>query len=336
MRAVILAGGRGTRLRPLTDTRPKPLVPFMGAPYAAGLLERLRFVGVDEAIFLVGQDERPFLPLESLESGIRVRVVTESTPLDTAGAARRLFVADRRDDPTIVCNGDILTDLDYQMVLDAHQDAGATATLALTRVDDTSAYGVIVTDPDGRIQRFVEKPAPGTVAADTINAGTYVLAPDAFDDFAGDGPLSFERAVFPGLVEHGRTLVGVVSDAHWADLGTPRRYLDGHRAVLDGRCAWPTPLTARPGGSAVHPSAVIADGARLGPHAVVCADASIATGATITDTVVLNASHVGEGAIVTGAVLGFGAHVEAGATVAPGTVLGDGARARRSAARSPA
>lgn len=333
MRAVILAGGRGTRLRPLTDTRPKPLVPFMGAPYATGLLERLRFVGVDEAIFLVGQDGRPFLPLESLESGIRVRVVTEDAPLDTAGAARRLFATDRRDDATIVCNGDILTDLDYGVLLDAHRSSGATATLALTRVDDTSAFGVIVTDADGRIQRFVEKPAPGTIAADTINAGTYVLAPDAFDDFAGDGPLSFERTVFPGLVEHGRTLVGVVSDAHWADLGTPRRYLDGHRAVLDGRCAWPTPLSGQPGASAVHPSAVIAGGARLGPHAVVCADASIAGGATITDAVVLNGAHVGEGAVVSGAVLGFGSHVEAGATVAPGTVLADGDRVRRSTAR---
>lgn len=326
MRAVILAGGRGTRLRPLTDTRPKPLIPFMGEPYASGLLQRLGSAGVDEAVFLVGQEAGPFRPLESLDVGVRVRIVTEEKPLDTAGGARRLFLAESRSDATIVCNGDILTDLDYESLLRAHSTRGATATIALTRVDDTSAFGVIVTGTGGRIERFVEKPPPGTVAADTVNAGTYVLAPDAFDDFRGDGALSFERAVFPGLLQRGRTLTGVPSSAYWADLGTPRRYLDGHRAVIDGICAWPSPLRRLPGACAVHPSASIADNARVGPHAVVGKDAVIASGATVTDTVLLNGAKVGQGAVVTGAILGFASCVEAGATVPPGTVLADGAR----------
>lgn len=325
MRAVILAGGRGTRLRPLTDTRPKPLVPFMGAPYAGGLLQRLKAVGVDEAVFLVGQEREPFLALTRLDPDVDVRIVTEEKPLDTGGAARRLFLTERMDGPTLVCNGDILTDIDYDELLTAHRSAGATATLALTRVDDTSAFGVIVTDDDGVVQTFIEKPEPGTTSADTINAGTYVLAPDAFDGFPGDGPLSFERTVFPGLLDAGRKLLGVASPAHWADLGTPRRYLDGHRAVVDGRCAWPTPLERRPHAVAVHATAQVAAGAVLGPHAVVGARAVVGDGARITDSVLLDGAEVGARATVTGAVLGFAARVEAGATATPGTVLGDGA-----------
>ena len=323
---MILAGGRGTRLRPLTDTRPKPLVPFMGAPYAQGLLQRLAAVGVEEAVFLVGQEAEPFRPLEQLDTGVAVRIVTEERPLDTAGGARRLFRSESRGDSTIVCNGDILTDLDYAALLTEHTRTQATATLALTRVDDTSAFGVVEIDADGHIRRFVEKPEPGTVAADTINAGTYVLAPDALDDFEGDGPLSFEREVFPGLLEHGRGLTGMPSDAHWADLGTPRRYLDGHRAVVNGLCAWPTPLERRPGACAVHPSARIAEGVRLGPHAVVGADVEIRSGAAITDSVLLDGAVVGADAVVTGAVLGFGASVDDGMQAPPGTVLADASR----------
>jgi mannose-1-phosphate guanylyltransferase len=297
----------------------------MGDPYAQGLLRRLAAVGVDEAVFLVGQEVEPFLPLKHLDAGVDVQIVTEERPLDTAGAARRLFRSESRSDPVIVCNGDILTDLDFATLLDAHTQSGATATLALTRLDDTSAFGVILTDPDGRIRRFVEKPEPGTVDADTINAGTYVLAPDAFDMFDGDGSLSFEREVFPGLLEQGSELIGVHSGAHWADLGTPRRYLDGHRAVVSGACTWPSPLERRPGACAVHPTARVAEGVRLGPHAVVGAGVEILPGAAVTDSVLLDGSKVGAGAVVTGTVLGFGATVGDGAVVSPGTVLADGA-----------
>jgi mannose-1-phosphate guanylyltransferase len=327
MRAVILAGGQGTRLRPLTDNRPKPLVPFMGMPYARGLLERLEGAGVDQAVFLVGQEAEPFRPLETLSVDVRVRIVTEERPLDTAGAARRLFRGARDDDaPTLVCNGDILTDLDYADLLRAHAAHRATATLALTRVEDTSAFGVVVTDADGTTRAFVEKPEPGTLDVDTVNAGTYVLSADAFDAFPGDGPLSFERDVFPTLLETGRTVVGVPSDAHWADLGTPRRYLDGHRAVLHGRCHWPTPLERRPLAVAVHPTAQLDPRSRIGPNAVIGAGASVEGHATVTDSVLLEDVRVGSGAVVIGAVLGVGASVAAGAVAGPGTVLADGAR----------
>jgi mannose-1-phosphate guanylyltransferase len=328
MQAIVLAGGRGTRLRPLTDTLPKPLVPFMGEPYAAGLLRRLVAVGVTRATFLVGQDAEPWRPLGVLgeQVGLDVGVLTEEGPLDTAGAARRLL-AHGVDGPVLVCNGDILTDLDLATLLASHRASGATATIALTRVDDTSAFGVVVCDPGGRVERFVEKPAPGTVPADTVNAGTYVLAPDAFARFPGDGPLSFERAVFPGLVAAGETVTGVPSAAFWADLGTPARYLAGHRAVLDGRCRWPSAPGMRRAGPAAlaHESAVVADGASLGPGTVVGADCVLGSGARLGGAVLHDRVRVGARARIEQSILGPGCRVADGAAVGPAAVLGENA-----------
>ncbi len=259
MDALILAGGQGTRLRPLTHLTPKPLVPFMGEPYAHGLLRRLVEVGVTRATFLVGQSAEPFVPLAAAgpRLGLDVIVVAEEGPLGTAGAARRQAALLPPGEPVLVCNGDVLSDVDLAQLLQAHKAAQATATLHLVPVEDTTAYGVVVCDPDGRVLRFVEKPPAGAETANTINAGTYVLQPEAFAAFPGDGPLSFERAVFPGLLAAGDALHGVATTHYWQDLGTPQRYLDGHRAVLDGRCRWPLPdgMQLRPGPSAVHTTA---------------------------------------------------------------------------------
>ena len=327
MRAVILAGGQGTRLRPLTDTRPKPLVPFMGEPFALGLLRRLAAAGVTRADFLVGEDAAPFAPLRAAgeQAGVEVEVRTEETPLDTAGAVRRLF-AEGMDDAALICNGDILTDLDYTSLVQAHRDRQATATLALTRVADTTSFGVVVCRADGAVERFVEKPPAGTVDADTVNAGTYVLSVDAFDAFPGDGPLSFERAVFPGLLEQGRLLLGAPSDAYWQDLGTPRRYLDGHRAVLDGRCDWPgDPLLERRAGEvAVHRDAKVDPAAHLGPGTVILAHCTVGAGARLTDSVLLEGALVGDRAMVRGSILCEVSSVEPAAAV-DGMVLPQGA-----------
>lgn len=328
MHALVLAGGRGTRLRPLTDHRPKPLMPFMGWPFAAGLLHRLAEAGCTEATFLVGPDAQPFGPIRALgaEVGVDVALVTEETPLDTAGAARRVVRAGL-EGPVVVCNGDILTDLDLRALVDRHVDAGAAATLALTRVADTSSFGVVDCGADGRVHRFVEKPPPGTLAPDTVNSGTYVLDPSAFDPFPGDGPLSFERAVFPGLLESGASVLGVPSDAYWLDLGTPTRYLEGHAAVLAGRCAWPSDpalqLDERPAG--VHPSAAIDPGAALA-GVVVGPECVIEAGARLCEVVLHRGARVGAEAVVEQTVLGEGAAVGAGERIGPGAVLADGER----------
>ncbi len=326
MHAVILAGGKGTRLRPLTDTRPKPLIPFVGEPYAAGLLRRLAAVGCDRATFLIAQDPEPFAALHPVaaELGVRVEALTEETPLDTAGAARRLL-RDADDGPVLVCNGDVLTDLDLAALLAAHEQAGARATIALTRVEDTSSFGVVVCDDAGRVRRFVEKPPPGTLDADTVNAGTYVLSPGTFDAFPGDGPLSFERAVFPGLVEAGEVVQGFAADAYWADLGTPQRYLDGTLAVLEGRCTWPLPPGLRRAGAAalVHDEAEVAE-ADIGRGVVIGRACRIGAGTRIERAVLFDGVVVEPDAHIDGAIVGEGAHIGAGAHLEPGAVVADG------------
>jgi mannose-1-phosphate guanylyltransferase len=324
MHALVLAGGLGTRLRPLTLTRPKPLVPFCGAPFAAGLVRRLADAGARRVTFLIGSDPAPFASLAPLadDVGVRVEAVTEERPLDTAGAARRLLRG-IGDAPVLVCNGDVLTDLDLAALVAAHGQAGAAATIALTRVEDTSAFGVVECDAAGRVRRFVEKPAPGTAEADTVNAGTYVLAGDVFDAFAGDGPLSFEREVFPSLLERGAVVHGVVSASFWADLGTPERYLDGTMAVLDGRCAWPVASDM----VAIGDRALVHRGARVqgevGPGCVIGDGCVVASGARLERTVLFEQAVVGTGAFVEGSILGVGGRVPPGARLAA-VVVGDG------------
>ncbi len=328
MHALVVAGGQGARLRPLTDTRPKPLVPFMGAPFAVGLLHRLAASGVTRASFLVGPAVSPWLSLLPLGSrlGVEVTVHTEEVPLATAGGCRRLLAGRSEREPVLVCNGDVLTDLDYAELMATHLAAGAVATIALARVEDTSSFGVVVCDAGGYVRRCVEKPPPGTIAVDTVNAGTYVLEPDLLAPFPPDEPLSFEGAVFPGLVEAGRPVRGVVAGTYWQDLGTPRRYLDAHRAVLEGRCGWPLPPGLRLLGDlvALHERADVAPSARLGPMTVVGDGCAIAGGAVVAGSVLHDGVTVGRAARVTDAVLGRGARVADGARVT-GAVVGDGA-----------
>jgi NDP-sugar pyrophosphorylase family protein len=316
--AIVLAGGQGTRLRPLTNTRPKALMPLAGAPFAAGLLRRLQAAGCDRATFLVGAQAEPYAPLERLGSaiGLPVAVICEPRPLDTAGACRDLLRTGEPE-PVVVCNSDILTDLGYAALVARHIEVGATATLATTRVADTSTFGVVECDPHGRINRFVEKPPAGTMTADTINAGTYVLAPDALQAFPGQGPLSFERAVFPSLLEAGAHLEGYPSDSYWLDLGTPQRYLEGHRAVLSGRCAWPVDDAYAASGQGVlrHVDAVISPDAAVGPEVVVGPGSRVEAGAAVAGSVLFEAVLIGAGARVRDAVLAEGSRVGACATV---------------------
>lgn len=328
MHAVILAGGKGTRLRPLTDTRPKPLVPFVGDAFAAGLLRRLSAAGCRAATFLVARDRAPFEPLRDLGRvlEIPVDVVAEPEPLGTAGAARDLLR--RRDDgPFLVCNGDILTDLDYTVLVDEHCRAGAVATLALTRVEDTSSFGVVDVAGDGTVTAFIEKPPAGSVAADTVNAGTYVLEPAAFEACPSDGPLSFERTVFPGLVQAGRKVLGVTDDGFWLDLGTPDRYLAGQRAVLRGDCLWPVGRGYRhDGGSLVHDDALVDPSARVGPDVVVGPGSRVAAGAHVEASALFERVTVGPGARIRHTILCEDSVVDAGARVADGAVVAPGAR----------
>lgn len=341
--AMIVAGGRGTRLAPLTDTCPKPLLPLVGVPFLAGQIRRLGGAGITRVLLVVGADTPPFEPLVTTMSthGVTVTVVPEPTPLDTAGGVRR--VISQANGPVVVCNGDILTDVDVQALVAAHVAAEAQATLSLIRVEDPSSFGVCVRD-GSRIIDFVEKPAPGSLPGqDTVNAGTYILEPSALSEFP-DGPLSFERTVFPGILAGGGRIEGVVWDGVWADLGTPDRYLTGHRLVLDGTMEWPSDdgLVDRGDGVHVHDTAYVHDDARLvgpvtvlagtqigaaaqlGPHVVVGAASRVAAGVRLSNSVLLDHAQVGSGTGLTASVIGRGAHVGPDLGSCVDIVVGDG------------
>lgn len=339
--AMIVAGGRGTRLRPLTFTTPKPLVPFCGRPFLAGVIARLAAAGIERVWLVVGADTEPFdtFARAARDLGVDVSCIPEPEPLDTAGGVRSAL--DRVDGPFLVLNGDVLTDLDFTVPIQAHLRAGADATIVLTRVEDTSSFGVCVRD-GSRITNFVEKPPPGTLPGqDAINAGTYVLEPAALTRFP-EGPLSFETEVFPGILEAGGHIEGAVWEGVWADLGTPDRLRDATRRALAGELRWPsvTETADRGGGIRVAAEAEVAADATLvgpvlvlpgasigaaevGPDTVVGAGAEVADDATIRRSILFDDARVGPGVEADGLLAGSGATVEAGADLGKGVVIGD-------------
>lgn len=344
--ALIPAGGAGTRLRPLTDSTPKPMLPFCGAPFLEGVVRRLAAAGVTEVLLVVGSDPAPFRGLAPVARrlGVALDTVPEPEPLDTAGGVRS--VAQRLTGPVLVLNSDILTDVDYALVAQRHVASGAEVTIVLTAVDDTSSFGVAVRDGT-RIARFVEKPAPGSLPGENaVNAGTYVLDPGVLLEHPA-GPLSFERDVFPGVLARGGHVEGIVWPGVWADLGTPERYREGHRLALDGALEWPPlcDVEERRRGVRMAPDATVsghveppvlvlpgvrvAPGATIGPYAVlgsrveVGADAVVADGAILHDGV-----RIGAGVVARGLVAGEGAEVRSGASVPRDAVLGAGAQLR--------
>lgn len=339
--AMIVAGGRGTRLLPFTTSIPKPMLPFCGAPFLAGVGQRLAAQGVRRLLLVVGADPAPFLPLvaQLAEVGVDVEMVPEPTPLDTAGGVRLASLS--LDEPFLVLNGDILGDLDVTALAAHHHAQGAAVTLALTRVEDTSAYGVCVRD-GGRITAFVEKPAPGTLLGqDAINAGTYLFEPGVLASFP-EGPLSFERKVFPALLAQGGVIAGLVADGVWSDLGTPERLLDGQRVVLDGGVDWPVPngltevspgvrladsVTIDPDARLIAPVRIgpgctVARGAQVGPHAVLEADVVVANDAQVTGSLLARGVTVGAQAVLERALVAEGARIGERARCAEHSVLG--------------
>ena len=236
MRAVVLVGGLGTRLRPLTLTRPKQMLPIVNRPMIEHVVGHLGRHGVDEVVLSLGYRPDGFRHAypDATCAGVRLHYAVEPERLDTAGAIS--FAAHHAgiDERFLVLNGDVLTDLDVTAFVAFHDQAGAEGTIALHKVDDPSRYGVVPTDPDGRVIAFVEKPPPGTAPSSMINAGTYVLEPDVLDRIVPGRPMSVEREVFPGMVADG-TLFAVDDDAYWIDTGTPREYIQAQLDLIDGR-----------------------------------------------------------------------------------------------------
>jgi len=343
VQAVILAGGQGTRLLPLTLTRPKPLVPLLNVPFLHYQLDLLRQHGVrDIVLSCFDRWEMIRTTMGDGDSrGVRLRYAVEPEPLGTGGGVRN--AVDLADGRVIVLNGDVLTDMDLGAMVAFHAQRGARATIALTTVDDPSQYGLVETDPDGRILRFVEKPPPGQFTARTINAGAYVLEPELLDLIPRGRAMSIEREFFPLLLTTGVPFFGWTTGAYWLDIGTPEKYRQAHLDLLAGalRTAVTPPGTPRENvwigeGALIAPGAVlrgpavlgrevrVAQNARVGPLAVLGDRCVVEAGGVVEAAVLWEEVHVGEGASVRESVAGAGCRIEAHCRVGPGAVLGGG------------
>jgi mannose-1-phosphate guanylyltransferase len=316
MRAVVLVGGEGTRLRPLTETIPKPLIPLVDRPFLHHVLDHLAAHGVDAAMLSSPYLEEAFGPvLAERSGGPEVTWITEDRPLGTGGAIANALRG--TTGPVLALNGDILTDLDLTALVARHRERGATATIALTPVEDARPYGLVDLDAEDRVRAFREKPTePGP---GLINAGTYVLQAEALAGVLGGVAVSIEREIFPSLISAGRVVIGSPSSAYWMDLGRPDTYL---RATFDA-------LSGRVGGLSytaphVDPTATVSMRARLGSWVVVGPGATVDDGAEVEDSVLLAGVRVGRDAVVRDTIAGPRAEVGDGARV-EGAVLAEAA-----------
>jgi mannose-1-phosphate guanylyltransferase len=342
MQALILVGGEGTRLRPLTLTTPKPVVPLVDRPFIRYMIDWLARHGVDDVVMACGflaAGVRDVLG-EGEGPGPRLRYVEEPEPRGTAGAVK--FAERFLDDRFLALNGDVLTDLDLTALIELHERRDATATLALHPVADPSAYGLVRRTEEGEITEFIEKPDEGQIDTDEVNAGAYVLERSVLDLIPDGREVSIEREVFPQLV--GQGLYGCRLEGYWMDIGTPERYLQASWDILERRVETDTARRLDAEGSHVDsdveihrdssieaPSLIetrsrVGAGARIGPRAVIGTGSEIGERAVIESAALLRGDRVGSGAEVRGAILGGGVEVGEGAKVSPGAVLGEGVR----------
>ncbi len=320
MQAIVLVGGEGTRLRPLTADIPKPAVTLVDRPFLAYAIEWLAGHGVSEVVLACGflpEVLREALAGEEERAGVRIAYVAEPEPLGTAGAIRFAAEAlgERLEDRFFALNGDVLADLDLGALRRAHESRGARATIAVHPVEDSSAYGLVSCDDAQRVLEFVEK--TGERVPGEINAGAYVLERSVLDLIPAGRAVSIEREVFPRLVGEG--LCGALLDGYWMDIGTPDRYLQASWDILEGRVRTRVEPTAP--GLLVGSGAEIDAGADVGPRAVVGPGCVVERGATVRDSVLLDGCRIGRDAVVEGSILAPGAELDAGGALR-GTVVG--------------
>jgi mannose-1-phosphate guanylyltransferase len=321
VQALVLAGGEGTRLRPLTLTVPKPVMPLAGRPFLSYMLDGLRSHGVDDVVLSCGFLARDVKRvLGDIYDGMRLRYVTEEEPLGTAGPVRLAEEEGLLQDRFLVLNGDVLTDIDLTTELEQHEHTGATVTLALIAVDDTSSYGIVPTAEDGRVEAFLEKSA-GPPPTNRINAGAYVLERSVVDRIPAGRAVSFERDVFPALVDDG--LYGYHAEGYWIDIGTPERYLDSTWDLLSGRVASTLPPRDETG-SLVY-EGCLTSGAHIGPQSVLGRHCSVGTDSTIERAVLHDHVVVGADCVIRESILADRVRVDPRARVESGAVIGRGA-----------
>ena len=342
MKAILLAGGKGTRLRPLTIHTPKPIVPIFNRPFLHYQLDLLKRVAeIDEVILSLNYQPRRIEEVfgDGSDAGIKIRYVVEPAPLGTAGAVK--YAGEQLTESVVVFNGDVLTQIDLAAVIALHRQRQALATIVLTPVDNPAAYGLVETDRDGNITRFLEKPSPDEITTDNINAGIYVLEPATFDRIPSEVPWSIERSFFPSLIERGETFVAYVYDGYWIDIGTPGKYMQVHWDIMDGRyVAAPfdrlsPPRTAIASDARIEEGATIAgpcfidegvlikSGARVGPYSVIGRQTQLEEQASVEGAIVWPNCRIGTEAAIRDAIVGRNCHLGRNVSLDNGAVLGD-------------
>ena len=341
MKAVVMAGGEGTRLRPLTSNQPKPMVPIVGKPCMEHIVELLRDHGFEDVIVTVA-----FLPQairshfgdgESL--GINVEYSVEESPLGTAGSVR--LAADKLDDTFLVISGDALCDFDLGQLVKFHEQRGAAVTIGLKSVENPLEFGIVVTDDDGRIERFLEKPSWGQVFSDTINTGVYVLEPEVLQHVPTDRPFDFSKELFPLLLEMGRPLYGLPMEGYWQDIGNLDQYRQANFDALEGHVKLTIPgirlrgniwlgegvelddLDQVEGPALISNYCRIARDAHVGSHSVLSSSVTLLQAARTVRSVVDASTHIGRGALVEGAIVGRSCDIRAHARLQEGVAIGD-------------
>jgi mannose-1-phosphate guanylyltransferase / phosphomannomutase len=341
MKAVIMAGGEGTRLRPLTSNSPKPMMPIANRPMMEHIVELLKRHGFDDIVVTVAfmaNHIRSYFG-DGSELGVRMVYATEETPLGTAGSVRNAM--DELDERFLVISGDVVTDIDLGQIVRFHDERDALATIGLVPVDNPLEFGIVITRDDGSIERFLEKPTWGEVFSDTINTGIFVLEPEIFDFIEPGGSVDFSSDVFPAVLEAGKPLYGAVAHGYWEDVGTLEAYMRAHKDVLDGRVELDIPgFEISDGvylgeGAEVHPDArivgpaIIGDycrveaGVRLGEYTVLGTNVRVRAGADLERTVVHDNTYMGEAVQIRGATVGRSCDLRNGVRAEEGVVLGD-------------
>jgi mannose-1-phosphate guanylyltransferase/phosphomannomutase len=341
VKAVVMAGGEGTRLRPLTSNQPKPMVPIVGKPCMEHILDLLRKHGFDEVVVTVA-----FLP-QAIRSyfgngeplGMKIEYSVEESPLGTAGSVG--LAREKLDEPFLVISGDALCDVDLTQLVEAHREKGADVTIGLKSVDNPLEFGIVVTGEDGRIERFLEKPSWGQVFSDTINTGIYVLEPEVLRHVPTDRPYDFSKELFPLLLEMGRPLYGHVCEGYWQDIGNLDQFRQANFDALDEQVALEIPGIRLRGnvwiGEGVEvddldqieaPAFIgnhcrIAPDATVGPYSVLSASVTLRERARTERSVVDSSTHIGRSALIEGAILGRSCDVRSHVHVQEGAAIGD-------------
>ncbi len=343
MKAVIMAGGEGTRLRPLTSLRPKPMVPIVNQPVMEHILGLVKYHGITEVVATLAFMPRVIQDYfgEGEEWGVTIGYAVEESPLGTAGSVKNAASLLEGDEPFLVISGDAMTDIDLSEIIAFHKSRQAAVTIALKRVDDPLDFGVVITDGDGLIERFLEKPTWGQVFSDTINTGIYVIEPWVLDYIPEGTPFDFSAELFPKLMADGHKLYGIAVDGYWCDVGSRETYMDVHRDILDGKAHIFVPgVHASEGvwvaetakieedvtlghGVVVGENVRIRSGARIGDFTVIGDNCVVGNDAQLTHSIVWSDTFIGRQASVSGAVLCRHVDVRARAAVDMGAVIGD-------------